>query len=187
MTVLIEIPDEGLKRPVERIKETLLERQIRSTHVNPDAVIAFDGRSIFPIVAIGDHQVRTPITVQVGDIERRMPEERRSLESHLHGELPRSAIEKNEERLGLLGHQHTDVRAAILIEIQNLGGNGTRTIPQHVFGVFSASQILMPREAPHHIAEGADDQVLPAIAIEVFENRLGHPREVGQDRRRGAQ
>ena len=128
MTILIEISDESLERPVERIKKTLAEGEIRPTHVNPDAVIPFDGGGVFSVVAIGDHQVWTPIAVQVGDIERRMPKERRLLKSHLHGELPRSAVDKNEKGFGFLGHQHTDVRATILVEIQNLGANGSGTI-----------------------------------------------------------
>ena len=128
MTILIEISDESLERPVERIKETFAEGEIRPAHVNPDAVIAFDGGGVFSVVAIGDHQVWTSITVQVGDIKGGMTEERRSLESHLHGELPRSAVDKNEKGFGFLGHQHTDVRATILVEIQNLGANGSGTI-----------------------------------------------------------
>ena len=101
MTILIEISDESLERPVERIEKTLAEGEIRPTHVNPDTVIAFDGGGVFSVVAISDHQVRTPIAIQVGDIKGGMTEERRSLESHLHGELPRSAVEKNEKGFGL--------------------------------------------------------------------------------------
>src|SRR5580765_6664632 len=90
-------------------------------------------------------------------------------------------IEEKVKSLPRLRHQYKNVRAAIFIDIVDLGADCSRPFCEKMFLELAAGQIFKPGYAPQPVAKLADDKIFPPVTIQISEGRVGWTTQIAEN------
>jgi hypothetical protein len=88
-------------------------------------------------------------------------------------EFPATFVEEEQQRLARLRLKDHQVGPAVAVEVLDFTAQTTRLGENHPLGEPAVGTRLEPGQATEIIAEGAQDQIVPTIPIEIAGSHMG--------------
>src|SRR6266540_6975604 len=172
VTISVEVSGHGAIGARQRVEEGFLKSVRSVVEVNAQAVIGLGRQGEVAVVAVDGEEVDLAVSVEIADVESEKTPRGRLLDERREREASAAFVEQEINSFACLGHHHENVGTPVGVGVEHFGVHSARSIEENVLVELAVAPVLEPTEVSELIPERNDDEIFPAVLVEIGRDGL---------------